>query len=111
MSKIKTLNRKSAFQRAYAKGRSFASPVLVTYILKTRTKGKRIGITTSKKIGKAVRRNRARRVIKDACRLIYDRISPGYNIVFVARGKTPFVKMWTVQKEMIAQLSRAGLLL
>ncbi len=111
MSKIVSINRKSEFRRAYARGRSYVSPTLVTYVFRNRSKTKKLGITTSKKIGKAVQRNRARRVIKEAYRLIYDRIVPGYNLVFVARGKTPFVKMGVVQKDMIFHLRKAGILL
>lgn len=111
MEKIVTLNKKSAFRRAYARGRSYVSPTLVTYIVKNRSKTKKIGITTSKKIGKAVQRNRARRVIKEAYRLICDKVIPGYDIVFVARGKTPFVKMGVVQREMVSHLKKAELLL
>ena len=41
------------------------SPVVVTYVLKNRAGTVRVGITTSKKIGGAVQRNRARRVIRE----------------------------------------------
>ena len=47
----------------------------------------RLGITTSKKIGKAVQRNRARRLIKTAYRNLLPEIAPGYDIVVVARTK------------------------
>ncbi len=110
MSKIVTLNKNGIFRRAFSKGRQFVSPVLVTYIIKNRISNKRIGIITSKKIGKACKRNRARRVIKEAYRLILDSVLPGYDIVFVARGKTPFVKMKVLQKEMLEQLNKAGII-
>ncbi len=110
MSKIITLNRNGIFKRAFSKGRQFASPVLVTYIIRNRRKERRVGIITSKKIGTAVKRNRARRVIKEAYRLIFDNVLPGYDIVFVARGKTPFVKMGIVQKEMLVHLNKAGVI-
>ncbi len=111
MNKIVTLNKNKMFQRAFNRGRQFVSPVLVTYVIKNRNNGKRVGIVTSKKIGKAFRRNRARRVIKEAYRLIWDKIFLGYDVVFVARGKTPFVKMGDVQKEMIKHMNKAGILI
>ena len=104
-----TLNRNSSFRRAYTRGKYFASPAVVTYIVKNRCRNNRIGITTSKKVGNAVKRNRSRRVIKEAYRLIQNKIVKGYDIVFVARGKTSSVKMDAVQKDMINHLKKAGI--
>ena len=58
------LKRNGEFSRAYAKGKAFVHPFVVLYVFKRRRKegGMRIGITTSKKIGGAVQRNRARRI-------------------------------------------------
>lgn len=70
----------------------------------------RAGITTSKKIGNAVKRSRSRRVIREALRQWAPRIKPGYDFVFVARGKTPFVKSTDVAKAMGKHLKDAGVL-
>ena len=69
-----------------------------------------IGIAISKKIGKAVQRNRARRVIMAAYREIYPQINEGYDFIFVARGKTPFLKSTDVLRCMEKQLKKAGVL-
>lgn len=108
MGKIITLNRNGLFRRAYSKGQSFVSPVLITYVIKNKNRKNRIGIVTSKKIGKANKRNRARRVIKEAYRLVLEGILPGHDFVFVARGKTSFVKMQAVKGEMIKHLIASG---
>ncbi len=110
LSEIITLKRNNDFRRIYAKGRSFASVVLVTYVMKNRRKVTRIGITTSKKIGKAVLRNRSRRIIREAYRLIADEVRPGVDLVFVARGKTPFVKSSDILCAMKKELKEAGVL-
>ena len=54
----------------------------------------RVGITTSKKIGNAVERNRSRRVIKAAFTQVLSEntINGNWDFVFVARGKTRYVK-------------------
>ena len=59
-----TLNENRDFRRAYAKGKSRVHRLLVTYVLKNRLGVNRVGFTATKKIGKACRRNRARRVIR-----------------------------------------------
>ena len=110
MSDIITLNRNSDFRRLYSRGRSFASPVLVTYVMKNRSGNVRIGITTSKKIGKAVMRSRSRRIIREAYRMLADQVMPGYDLVFVARGKTPFVKSTDILRAMKKEMKEAGVL-
>ncbi len=109
MSDIVTLTRKKEYNRAYAKGKSFVSDLLVIYILKNRNNGIRLGITTSKKIGNAVQRNRARRVIKESFRHILPRLNGNFDIVFVARKKTPFVKSTYVEKQMVYGFNKLNL--
>ncbi len=110
MSDIITLKRNNDFRRLYSRGRFFLSPVLVTYVMKNRRDEVRIGITSSKKIGKAVVRNRSRRVIREAYRELSSQVKPGYDIVFVARGKTPFVKSTEILRVMKKELKEAGVL-
>ena len=55
-------------------------------------------------------RTRARRVIRAAYDALYPHLSPGYDLIFVARGKTPHVKSTVVQKAMRQQLMQAGVL-
>ena len=45
-----TLKENKDFRRLYHRGKSYVSPVLVTYVMKNRKAGLRIGFTTSKKI-------------------------------------------------------------
>ncbi|MDE6837430.1 MAG: ribonuclease P protein component [Acutalibacter sp.] len=111
MDQIISLTRNSDFRRAYARGRSYVSPVVVVYVLKNRQKLLRVGITTSKKTGNAVQRSRSRRVIREAYRQLAGRVRPGYDLVLVARGRTCHVKSTEVQKHMEKQLKAAGLLM
>ena len=111
MDKIVPLTRNNDFRRAYARGKSYVSPVVVVYVIKNRYKMLRVGITTSKKIGNAVHRSRARRVIREAYRQLAGRVRPGVDLVFVARGRTPYVKSTEVQRHMEKQLKAAGVLL
>ena len=103
-----TLKENKDFRRLYHRGKSYVSPVLVTYVMKNRKAGLRIGFTTSKKIGIAVQRNRSRRIMREAFRLIAPELKTGDEFVFVARGKTPFVKCEAVKRAMTKQLKEAG---
>ena len=104
------INRNNDFRRIYAKGKSYVDACLVTYVTKTSKNEIKIGITAAKKVGCAVRRNRARRLIKAAYTLLEPKLKKGYHIVFVARALTPNVKMQQVYKAMEKHLCAAGIL-
>jgi ribonuclease P protein component len=75
------------FRRLYAKGKSATSPYMVLYCRPNKLGMNRVGITVSAKLGKAVVRNRLRRRLREVYRLNEDRLSPGYDIILVARGR------------------------
>lgn len=108
--KSKALKENKDFRRLYYRGKSDASANLVTYIMKNRINETRVGITSSKKIGGAVKRNRARRVIRAAFSELEGSLCGTYDIVFVARTKTTAVKMQDVLADMEAQLKKLGVL-
>lgn len=95
-----TLKKNKDFRYLYSKGKSFVSPILVTYVLKNKVGYLRVGITTSKKVGKAVQRNRSRRIIREAFYQLDFPSNMGLDIVFVARGKTSVVKTSDLLKVM-----------
>lgn len=104
-----TLNTNSDFRRVYARGKVYTNPALVTYVMKNRAGICRIGITTSKKIGNAVQRNRARRVIRAATEML-PQFTGGYDIIFVARTKTIRKKSTEIKIIMERQLLTAGVI-
>ncbi len=110
MSKIITLKLNSDFRRVYARGRSYADPALVTYVFKNRAGICRIGITTSKKLGNAVQRNRCRRIIKEAFRQNAPLCSGGFDLIFVARQLTKTKKSAQIQSVMLKHLTNAGVI-
>ena len=87
--RYKALTRNNEFARAYSRGKSFVHPQLVLYVNKNRVGHTRVGITATKKIGNAVVRNRARRVLRAALCAVMPLDIGGYDIVLVARGQTP----------------------
>ena len=108
--KSQTLKENKDFRRLYYRGESRASKTLVTYAMKSRGKGCRYGITTSKKIGNAVQRNRSRRVIRAAYHELEPAICGAWDFVFVARGLTSKVKMQEVLKDMENHFKEMGVI-
>ncbi|MDR2753776.1 MAG: ribonuclease P protein component [Oscillospiraceae bacterium] len=107
---METLKLNGDFRRAYGRGKSLAAPALVTYALKNRAGKCRYGITTSKKVGNAVARSRCRRVIREALRTLDEPFTANWDVVFVARTKTRFVKSTQVQQTMRAHLKKLGVI-
>ena len=108
--KLTTITSNRDFQRIYRRGRSLVSPSLVTYALKNKNNNLRIGITTSKKVGKAVRRNRSRRLIRAAFYNIHPDMSVPYDIIFVARTRTAYCKSTEVERYMREHLTSLGII-
>ena len=107
--RYRPIRRNSEFGRVYARGKSYVNPALVLYVLKTRGRNTRVGLTATKKIGHAVQRNRARRVMKAAIDEHLDHNIGGYDLIFVARGMTPKLKSWQLSSVVAKLFAQAGL--
>ncbi len=70
-----------------------------------------MGITSSTKIGNAVQRNRSRRVLREAYRLLEPELEPGYDFILVARTRTSAVSMNAVKETLQNVLERQGAML
>ena len=107
--RYRPIRRNSEFGRVYARGKSYVNPALVLYVLKTRGRNTRVGLTATKKIGHAVQRNRARRVMRAALSEHLAQNIGGYDIILVARGQTPHLKSTQLSKTLGKLLAKAGL--
>lgn len=103
-----TLNRNCDFRRLYYRGKSYTNPALVVYLKKSGAGICRIGITVSKKIGCAVERNRCKRIIRAAWCGVEPEINGSYDIIFVARSKTKYLKSTDIQDIMLDIFAQAG---
>lgn len=108
--KFTAINKNKNFIRAYRKGKSFIGSTVITYVIKNKYGYTRIGITSSKKIGCAVKRNRSRRVIRAAVRSLNLDMNQGYDIIFVARSRTAKAKSYEVASLIEKQLKEAGVI-
>lgn len=94
--KPQTLTLNKEFRHAYYQGKSKATPYFICYMVRGQRGCVRYGITTSKKLGNAVQRNRARRLLRAAFRSIQSDAVPGKDYVFVAREKILTAKSYQV---------------
>jgi ribonuclease P protein component len=79
------LRRPQDFARVRAEGRTYRHPLFFMNVAPNGLPHNRYGFVTAKRIGSAVMRNRARRLMREAVRLFHSNIKQGYDIVLVAR--------------------------
>lgn len=97
------------FRRLYHTS-GVADGYLVLYARKNRTDGNRVGITVSKKLGKAHVRNFVRRRLREVYRLNEEKFQPGWDIVVVARTRSVDAKFSRLEKSYLTLAGKAGIL-
>ena len=96
------------FRRLYSRGKQAVAPTMVLYTRKNRLKENRLGITTGKKLGNAVTRNRIRRRLREIYRLHEEEFLLGRDLVVVARVRSAFVSYQTLERDFLRRPSPPG---
>ena len=108
------------YNKAYTRGRRFVGRYVAVYVLKDLAAKRlmranpcgeyvnRLGITVSKKIGGAVERNRAKRIIRAAYRAHSNELCRGFLIVISARGAIVGKKSTDVEAELSKAFNDLG---
>ena len=99
MKKTKTLKLNKDFRRLYYRGKNIVCGYVVVYMQKNRLGSNRLGITCSKTVGKAVVRNRVKRLIRESYRLYEPKMKSGYDIVIVARTRAADKSFEVIKKD------------
>lgn len=110
MEQIQKLKKNTEFRKVYSKGTSLANKYLVLFFKKNDLSYSKVGFSASKKVGKSVVRNRARRLMKEGFRLYDSRLKEGFDLVFIARINIINAEFKEIDKAMISILKRAKLL-
>lgn len=104
------LSDKTRFRQVRQEGANYAHPLLVLCCLPNQEAFSRCGFTVSRRVGKAVERNRARRRMSEAMRLLWDVVTPGWDMVWVARPGINEAEFSELQSACARLLRRARLL-
>jgi len=104
-----SIKRNNEFRRIYASGKSAATGNLALYCKRNRQGRSQLGITVSTKVGKAVVRNRVRRRLREIYRLHEGSIQRGFDLVVVARVKSPYATYKQLERDFLRLVDKLGL--
>ncbi len=85
MKKKYLVKKNKEFKKIYQEGFSAVNRFVVIFGRKNEFSGKRFGFSVSKKLGKAVKRNRVKRRLKEICRQNWHWFKDGYDYILIAR--------------------------
>ncbi len=100
----------SDFRRLYARGKSAAGGFVAVYFKPNRRGCSRVGFSVGKGLGKAVVRNRTKRLMRESYRLISGRLNGSYDMIIVARNRAAGKSFSQISRDLEFVLRSLGLL-
>jgi ribonuclease P protein component len=104
------LTRSTDVQRVRRSGQSYAHPLLVLYALRSDGPAVHVGVSAGRTVGNAVKRNRAKRLLRAAMSDLLPRMLPGSDLLLIARSPLPDSDLYQTRAALANLLKRAGLL-
>ncbi len=103
------LTRSIDFKRVRNAGKSYAHPLLVLVACPTTENTLKVGVMAGRSVGGAIERNRAKRLLREAMRLLIPVIRPGWDLILIARQPLPTATFEQVQATLSQLIRRANL--
>ena len=112
MLRTDTLKKNYEFRNLFKSGKYYSGNYIDIYIKKNNKQINYIGIAVGVKIAKAVKRNRIKRLIRENYRLLENKMSIGYNIIFICKKnkKIEDVNFYNIKNDIERILKKAEIL-
>lgn len=99
------------FEKVRSSGQSWSNRLLVLVVAANELGHNRYGFAVGRQIQPVVRRNRVKRLMREATRQLHPEIAPGHDLIWIARNRTPrdmkTPQMFEAQRDL---LGRSGIL-
>jgi len=109
MERRHRLTHSRQFREVRRRGRSWSHRLLVILALVNNLPYSRFGFLVGKRIGKAVMRNRVKRLMREAVRSRLACVSRGWDVVLIARAPTARADLSSIKEALDSLLHQAGL--
>ncbi len=110
LSRRQRLTRTSQFAEAYSQGKKWFGSYMVLWLREGEDASLRLGVVASRKVGNAVKRARAKRLLREAYRRNRYQFDGDQDVVLVARRAILTAKWDDIVNELMDLARRAGLL-
>jgi ribonuclease P protein component len=110
VKRVFRLTRSNDIKRVRRSGKSYAHPLVVLYVLKSDVPGMHVGVSAGLAVGNAVKRNRAKRLLRAAMNELIPVTVPGSDLLLVARSPLSAANVYQTREALSILLKRAGLL-
>jgi ribonuclease P protein component len=100
------LRTRREFDRVFRRGRRLDGRLFQLVVSANGGDGDRVGLAVSRRVGGAVQRNRARRLLRESFRLMEKGERPGLDIVVIAKADLPGCGLEEVRSEWRSRLAR-----
>lgn len=104
------LRQATDFARVRIEGKVYRHPYIILSLASNSLPHNRYGFITPKHLGKAVTRNRVRRLLREVVRQLHPGLVAGFDVVLVARSAIVGQQLSAIHNALIETLQRAGLL-
>ena len=106
-----TLKLNKDFKRLYYRGKCVACHNVVVYSQTSRLSENRVGLTCGKSVGGAVKRNRAKRLMRESYRTLLPRFTGNFDVVIVARSRIAEKKCDEVLRDVKYAFKKLGIII
>jgi ribonuclease P protein component len=101
------LTRSEDFKRVRRDGKSYAHPLVVLIVQSSPQPRLRVGVAAGKSVGTAVVRNRAKRLLREAMRILLPRLTSNLDLILIARPALASASLAEVQSALLQLFLRA----